>query len=334
MRRLAFLILSVLVSALFLWLAVRDVPLDQVVDSIRQANLLWVLAFLVLTGVGIGARAVRWRGLVDFKIPTVEAFYIVSITFLINQLPLRAGEVARSFLATRSKVPLFTAATSVVVERMLDTLMVVIMLLAAISRLPAVSDTITGTATVFGVAVVAAFVVLIFFSRYPAAAHQILALVTRFLPFLKRLPLERLLDNMLDGLKPLVNWRSAAHAIGWTLISWGVSILSAYFLVRALNVPDVSPNVDPILLSVTAVALASFSVAIQVTVAAIGPFELAVSEAGKAVGMAPILATSLGFLFHGANLIGYAIFGTIGLLAMGVSLSEITGQKRESPQGA
>src|SRR5262249_25472417 len=154
----------------FLWLAVRDVPMDQVIDSIRQANIWWVLASLAMIGVAIGTRAVRWRGLVDFKIPLRETFYIMGISFLLNQLPLRAGEVARSLLATRSKVPLVTAATSVVVERMLDTLLVVVMLLLAVSRLPSVPDVITKTATVFGVAAVVAFIVLIYFSRYPSVA--------------------------------------------------------------------------------------------------------------------------------------------------------------------
>src|SRR5690348_11899506 len=93
MRRLVFLIISVLVSALFLWLAVRDVPLDQVMNSIRQANLAWVFACLVAITAGIGTRAIRWRGLVDFKIPLLDSFYIVSVSFLLNQLPLRAGEV-------------------------------------------------------------------------------------------------------------------------------------------------------------------------------------------------------------------------------------------------
>jgi uncharacterized membrane protein YbhN (UPF0104 family) len=218
---------------------------------------------------------------------------------------------------------------------MLDTLLVVVLLLLAISRLPSVSETITRSTTLFGVAVVVAFTVLIFFSRYPAIGHKTLAVFERFLPFLKRLPLERLLDNALDGLKPLTHWRSAVHAIGWTLIAWATSIFTFYCLVRALNIPEIAPNIDVILLSVMGICLASFSIAIPVTVAAIGPFELAVSEAGKAVGMQPILATSLGFLFHGVNLIGYAIFGTIGLLALGVSLSEMTGgRKAESVESA
>lgn len=334
MRRFLFIIASVLVSALFLWLAVRDVPLDKVGESISQANLLWVLLALVSITVGNFTRAIRWRGLVDFKVPLIQSFHIMNITFLLNNLPLRAGEVARSLLATRSQVPVVTAATSIIVERMLDTLMVVVMLLAAVSSLPTVSPTITTTTTLFGVAVVVAFAVLIFFARYPVVGHKTLDLVERFLPFLKRLPLRKLLDNILDGLKPLTNLRSAVHAIGWTLISWAISLVTFICLEVAIGVPQAHPEINLLQMSVLGISLASFSIAIPVTVAAIGPFELAVSEAGRAVGMQPILATSLGFLFHGTNIIGYAIWGTVGLLALGVSLSDVMSarKKDEEPQ--
>lgn len=337
MRRMVFILLSVLISALFLWLALRDVPLNDVIASIRQADIGWILACLLTITLAIAARAIRWRGLVDFRIPLLQSFYIVSVSFLLNQLPLRAGEVARSLLATRSKVPLVTAATSVVVERMLDTLLVVIMLLAAISRLPSVAENVTRTTSIFGVAVVVAFIVLIFFARYPDIAHRLLGMVEGVVPFLKRFRLAKLLDNMLDGLKPLTHWRSAVHAVGWTLIAWGISLITFYCLIRSLNIPQIAPDVDVILLTVMGVTLASFSIAIPVTVASLGPFEIAVQEAGKAVSgsaTAPVWATSLGFLFHGVNLVGYVFWGVIGLLVLGVSLSEITSTRSTEGESA
>jgi hypothetical protein len=323
MRRTAFLVASVLVSALFLWLALRDVPLADVLASIRQANIFWIIAAVIFIGIGLWTRAVRWRGLLDFKIPQTEAFYIIGITFLVNLLPLRAGEVARSFLATRAGVPVMTAATSIVVERLIDTLLVVVSLSIAFSRLPSTPASATRAAALFGMAAVTAFVVLLFFARHPQIAHTILARVERLLPFLGRLPLRRLLDNVLDGLKPLTHWRSTAHAIGWTLISWAFSLAIFYALELALDIGDPAQRFTA---SVLGVGLASFSIAIPVSIGAIGPFEAAVRVAGEAVRLSPVLATSLGFLFHGATILGYAIFGTNGLLAMGVRLSEMIGK--------
>jgi hypothetical protein len=320
MRRTVFLVASVLVSALFLWLALRDVPLAEVVASIRQANIFWVIVALICLAIGMWTRAVRWRGLLDFKIPQTEAFYMICITFMVNLLPLRAGEVARSFLATRSGVPVMTAATSIVVERLIDTLLVVVSLSVVFSRLPSIPESATRAAALFGIAAVAAFVVLIFFARYPHIAHAILARVERLLPFLERLPLRRLLDNVLDGLKPLTHWRSAAHAIGWTLVSWSFSLAIFYALELALGIGDPAQRFTA---SVLGVGLASFSIAVPVSIGAIGPFEAAVRVSGEAVQLSPVLATSLGFLFHGVTILGYAMYGAYAMLTMGVRLSEM-----------
>jgi hypothetical protein len=339
MRRLLFVIASVLVSALFLWLALRGVDIQAILDRLRQANMAWVLVGFAFMSLGMLARGIRWRGLLDFKIPLSQAFHVLNIGFLLNLLPLRAGEFARMLLATRSKVPLMTAATSVVFERLIDTLLVVIALVVALTRLPNADPAITRPTTLFGIAVIIAFIVLIILARFPNIAHRVLKMLETLLPFLKRLPLEQMLDNVLVGLKPLTHLNSGLFAVGWTLISWTLSFLTLYSLERALNLDAVLlPNgqhVDLIMLDVLGLTLASFSVAIPVSVAGIGPFEAAMVVAGQAVGLSgspdlAALALSLGFLFHGINIAGYSFWGIVGLLATGVSLSDVM-QAREQP---
>jgi uncharacterized protein (TIRG00374 family) len=332
MRRTLFLIASVLVSAMFLWFALRNVPISDILVRIREANLFWIGVAFLLHALSQWTRAVRWSGLLDFKVPSMRAFHILNIGFLLNQLPLRAGEFARMVLVTRSKVPLVTAATSVILERMMDTLLVVIMLVVTVSRLPSVPPEVTTTVNFFGVAVVAAFAVLVFFARFPAVGHRVVGIVEQILPFLKRFNLTRLLDHVLDGLKPLTHWRSGLYAVGWSLISWGVSIATVYALVLSLNIT----GVDTLSLSILGLCLAALSIAVPVSVASIGIFESAVQIAGRAVGLSgtPALdatALSLGFLFHGINIFGYAIWGVIGLLVTGISLGDVmNAQKPDS----
>lgn len=323
MRKTIFLILSVLVSALFLWLALRDIPAQQILDNLRQANIGWVAIGMVTVALGLWTRAVRWRGLVNNKVTTMEAFHMLNITMILNQLPLRAGEVARSLLATRSGVPLMTAATSIIVERLLDTLLVVILLSIGLTQAPNAQPDAVRLAALFGVAAVAAFVVLIFFARYPALPHKILALVERYLPFTQRLGLENLLDHVLEGIQPLTHWRSAGHAILWTLISWGVSLITFCCLLTAIGLHD-----NLLLMATLSLTLASFSIAIPVSVAAVGPYEGAVRLAGDATGLTATTAglarvTAAGFLLHGVNIAVYALLGAIGMIAMGVSLGDV-----------
>jgi uncharacterized membrane protein YbhN (UPF0104 family) len=325
MRRAVFLILSAAVSLFFLWLALRDVPLADVLDSLRQARLTWVALSFVFIGLGLWARAVRWRGLLGNVIPQRRAVAIMGATFLLNQLPLRAGEVARSLLATRSGVSVVTAATSIALERILDTLLVVVFLFVALLRLPA-ADAVSGQsgidntlAIIIGGAALIIIIILIIMARFPQIiSYTVRTLEKAFKP-LKRLRLSDLVDQVLIGLQPLTHWRSGLHAVGWTLIAWFFSMLTFLSLQQALGID----NVDPLTSTLLTLSLASLSLILPVSIAAIGPFEAAVSVAGEAVGLSPVVSRALSFLYHGVTMLGYGLYGVISLMTLGVSLSEM-----------
>jgi len=326
MRRWIILAASLVVSGLFLWLALRDVPLTEVLNGIRQADPGWiVLSFIGVFG-ALGGRAVLWRGLLDKRLTLMQAFHILNITMILNQLPLRAGEVVRTLLTTRYGIPVVTAATSIVVERLLDVVVVVVMLAIGLTRLPDAPPGMAQVAVLFGAAAVIAFVVMVGFARYPQVADRLLIWFEARLPLLKRLNLQKRVDEVLDGLRPLTHARRAAHAILWEIISWSFSLVTFYCLERALG----NQNVDLGLMMMLGVSLASFSIAIPVSVAAIGPFEGAVRVAGNAVGMSAVASTTLGFLFHGMTVLSYAFWGVIGLIALGVSFGDVFTQPAEA----
>lgn len=327
MRRTAFIIASVLVSALFLWLTLRDINLAELATSISQANPFWLLASFLSTGLALYLRGVRWRGLLGFRISLRNAFYIFNITMLMNQLPFRIGEIARSLLATRFNVPFVTAATSIVVERLLDLLMVVLLIAIGLSRAPNAAPAVSNGATLFGILAVVGFIVLIAFARFPDVPRSILIWLERRISLLSRLQLRKRLDEVLDGLRPLTDLGHAVHAIGWTLVGWGASLLTFYCVERAFDVQ--TTGVDLWLLSALAIAMASLGIAIPVTVAGIGAFEGAVRLAGDTVGLDPSTSTALGFTLHGVTVLAYAVFGVISLVALGVSFSDLLSRSAE-----
>ena len=330
MRRWIILAASLVVSAGFLWLALRDVPLAEVLDGIRQADPVWIgLSFVGVFG-ALAGRAVLWRGLLDNRLSLMQSFHILNITMILNQLPLRAGEVVRTLLTTRYNIPVVTAATSIVVERLLDVVTVVVILAIGLTRLPDAPPAMGQAATFFGAAAVIAFVVMIVFARYPQVADRVLVWFESRLPVLKRLHLQKRVDEVLDGLRPLTHARRAIHAIVWEIISWSFSLATFYCLERALAIQ----NVDLGLMTLLGVSLASFSIAIPVSVAAIGPFEGAVRVAGNAVSMSAVAATTLGFLFHGITVLGYAFWGVIGLVALGVSFGDVFARPAETSPAA
>lgn len=316
-KRVAIIVGSLVMSAGFLWLALRDVPIAEVWASIQAANIWWVMAAVSVGVVGIYTRGIRWRGLVNNQVSLARAFYIVGIMSLLNILPMRLGEVARTVLAARERIPVITAATSIVVERLVDTLFVLLLLMVTVSQVESLPASVAQTAQLLGVLTVVGFAVLMTLARYPQTVRRLMHAITERVPLLSRLPLESLLDHALDGLTPLTDWRRFAHAFGWTVVSWVMSFLVFYFGQLALTT-DSPPTVAALSLP-----LAAFSVALPLTVAALGPFQGAVRIAGEAFGMAEVTATAMGFLVHGVTIAMYVITGIWGLMGLGVALADV-----------
>jgi len=132
MRRLLLVVGSIFVSAFFLWLVLRDQPLGEVLTRIRQADGGWLILSFLLAMLSLWLRGVRWQAMIDYQIPLRLVSYIIGVTFVLNLLPLRAGEVARSVMARRYGVPIVTAATSILLERLVDVLMVVVLLASSL----------------------------------------------------------------------------------------------------------------------------------------------------------------------------------------------------------
>lgn len=326
MRRTLFILASIIVSAVVLLLAVRDVPLAGIGERLANIDLFWLgMCGLMIVG-GLWARGVRWQRLIGGKLTLAQAFHSSNIMFMLNFLPLRLGEVARAVLASRYGVPFMTAATGVLVERLIDTLLCILVLSFALSRLPQAPGLATQAATLFGIAALVAFVVLLALARFPAAAERLLNGVEGVLPFLKRLPLRRILNDILMGLHPLTNLRGAAQVIAWTLIAWTFSFSGYYSVQRALGIE----GIDLVFNSFLSVALIAFSIAIPITVASIGPFQAAARVGGESLGLATDAALSIGILYHVLTFLLYSLMGIIGFIALGVSLGDVTQQSEKA----
>ncbi len=316
--------LSIVVSAVFLVLVLRGVPVSDVVESMRAADPSYVLLGFLFATLSAFTRGVRWWQLLSRRISLVQAMHLVNVMFLGNQLPMRLGEVARSVLAKRAGVPLVTSATSIVVERLIDTLLVVLLIAVTVSQLPTVPAEATQNAALLGLLALVGFSALLVLARLPKLAYRLLDRVLKLLPFLGRLPLKSMLGSLLDGLQPLTQLRTLAYSAFWTGIAWWLSLLSSYFLHLALGI-----EVNFALSVPLGIALAALSLALPVSVAALGPFEAAILFAGQLVGMSQLEAISLGFLLHGIMVISAVLWGAIGMLALGVSPAFVFSEREQ-----
>lgn len=327
-KRLPGILIGVIISAVALaYLLRRD--LSGVRDELAGAHYWAVIPCFALSIVGLWLRSLRWRVLLDYRLSPTHSFHILNVSYLINGvLPLRVGELVRAVLAARVDPPvrILTSLSTVLVERLLDVLAVLVLLGLVLILLP-VRLEIGVMGAALGVGSVVGVVALAVFAARPTWAHYLLEKGGRVVPLLRRSQMHNWLDHLLDGIKPLASARATLLLAGWTAVSWFFSVAAGYVLLYAIfDHPTWAA-------SMAMVALAAFVIAVPAVPGSLGPFEAAVAFGLAGAGLveeasdAPSVAFAL--LVHVVNLLTYVSMGLIGLWAEDVGLGEVTRAARQ-----
>ena len=179
---------------------------------------------LATTLVDIGARGARWQTLLA-PIAAVPYRRVLGYTYLgylaNNVLPARLGELVRSHaLGEGEGISRTTVLGTVVVERIVDTVMVVA--IAALSVLVLSVRGVITSAVLLGLAFVTLLVIALGLGM---AAHRLPG-ADRVAAFLERWPrIVELGRRLRDGLRVAGRPRTLAAAIALSAVAWGASTI-------------------------------------------------------------------------------------------------------------
>lgn len=241
-------VLGILVSLGLLYFAFRGVDLGEVARHLGRANLWWLaLAAAAATAV-FPLRAIRWGPLLRPVEHTRfrPRFAATNIGFMANNLlPARLGEFVRAYALGRvTGMPVSAAFGSLVVERLLDGIIVVGFLFAAMAA-PGFPDSAGGgdfaiAARIMLALLAAAAVVLIGMVLRPEAAIRVgRAVASRVLPESVRRPVVDALVALVHGLSVLRSPRLMFISLVWSVLLWLTGALSFWvgFLAFGIDVP-------------------------------------------------------------------------------------------------
>lgn len=239
-RRLRPLLLAgaLATSAIFLYVDVRGVDLDIFLRAIRKSDPAWlVAAFAALAG-AVAVRVVRWRYLFDAssrpRAPAATRALLVGELFN-SILPLRSGDVVRIVVLHRDTgASSAEAGATVVAERLLDSLVLLLIVFATVPFAPEV--TWLPTASALLAVVVAAFV---------AGVVVVRVYGERPLIFLLR-PLGRMLGfapervaqtagRLVRGARAFRDFRTGGLAFVLSIATWLAVAASIWMAMRALH---------------------------------------------------------------------------------------------------
>jgi uncharacterized protein (TIRG00374 family) len=284
-----------------------------------------VLVSVVLGIAGLYARALRWQWLFP---PGPRPPGIVPATMIgymaNNLLPLRAGEVVRIYTAARrvreaeplsSTQAFWLVAATVVIERVLDSLALVLILtvLVFLTPVPAPVEWAAGLLLAIDVIGVALLVTM---ARAPHLGRRLVARLTGRWTRLEQMALS-MFDTALRGLDGV---RTPAHALriaAWTPIVWLLPAAAAWAMLRAMHL-DL-----PFMAGWVVLAFVGIGISVPSAPGYLGVFHFAAKLALEIFGVASSTALAYALIYHASAVVPITLLGWLYLLREHVSLGDV-----------
>ncbi len=292
----------------------------DIIDTLRHVHVGYLLLGALGVVIFLVIRALRWRFMLDNSVPYLQVFHIQNIGYMLTQLlPFRLGDVARAILI--GNVPPVTIAqgiSTMVVERLLDMLFIVVLLPFTLSGIATLPEWMRSFALFSGFAAIGGIVVLVIAANQRERALRIAdSLMARLLPFLNRPAWVKRFDGLLIGLKSLTSLRDGLILLGLSVVVWLPVLFAYYFTMRAVGLEPTW------VMTGFVVCAAAFSVAVPSTPGQAGPYHFAVITALQLYGQPAAQSAGFAFLYHIMNIVVMVIFGIIGIVGTGVTFRHV-----------
>ncbi len=311
MNRTARTLIGIAISAVALYLAMPPrAEWGNVAAAFARVRYGFLVPISLLCAYSIVVRCQRWQLLLRpvGAVPFLPLFSATSIGFLCNMvLPLRVGEVVRPvLLARRTDVPVSSVLASVLLERLLDMLTILVFLGLVMCLVP-VSNTIRQSGIVFLAFAIIAVAIIV---ALPAHARE---------------RAEAALQSFISGLQGIGESAVLLRILAYSVYLWMViaSVFAIGFYACHLDVPAVSG------------ALALVTVVAGAVSAPSAPGFIGTFQAGCVVGLGLFGvnhadAIPYAFVVWGAQWLTQVVLGVVFLLRENVSFGDVRAAEEPS----
>jgi uncharacterized protein (TIRG00374 family) len=312
--RAARLVLGLALAAAFLVLAFRDIDWDQLAQVARGANPAVLLAALLIGSINLGIRALRWHVLLapGHPGPFPGTFWVVTVGYLGNNvLPMRAGDLGRSYLmGRRSGMGGSFALATTAAERVFDAIFLVVLGGLALQGHPALPPWLSRGMVLLAVAAIGALFGLLLL---PAVWGRVAAWAEtqpRMAGLVSRLR-QRWLDRFIEGLSSIRHLGRLAVFLILTCCIWSVDALTTVLVGAALGVQI------PLLAAFVILAALGVSSAVPLTPGQVGVYQWVASSVAVSYGIAREPALLLAVALQVLNYLLIVVWGVLGVIRLG-----------------
>jgi uncharacterized protein (TIRG00374 family) len=322
-------LLGVVISVALLWWTLRNESFEAIWNVLRASNVPLMLLAAATATLAFPLRAWRWRYILEptaGTIPYGPLWRATAIGMMVNNVsPARAGELARAFILSREtgRIKFAAALASLVVDRVFDTLVVLLLLLLVVS-MPGFPDgamvgswPIAKLLIVFSGIALVALVMLVLAALFP---HRVVGIWERVLGGFAPKLMQRgrgILISFGEGLGVLRDARRSAIVFFWALVMWLVNGTSFWIAFKAVGIEA------PFSAALVLQSLLAFAVAAPSAPGFFGPFEAASKVALSVYGVNETVAVSYALGYHLLGWIPITVIGFWYLGKMGLHLKEL-----------
>jgi len=314
---------SLLISVIFLFIALRGLHITDVWEGIKAANFIWLIPAIAIYFIAVWVRAFRWHLFLRpiKEVPIYEVFPIVTIGYMGNNIyPARAGEILRAIvLKHKFNVPVSGSLATIIIERIIDGVIMLGFIILNLSNITTLPGAIEFTKTIHMITLWGSIIFIsalsIFFlaAIFPEKTRNILFLmIGKTIPKNWQGNAQSISQKFIEGLRSLSSPMNVIKIFLVSIIIWLLETGFYWFIMRAF----------PFKVSFSTLMLMNgvlnlFTV-IPSTPGYIGTFDAPGIVMLTAFGVNPEISASYILLLHAAlwlpvTFVGGLFFGKAGL---------------------
>ncbi len=312
-----------LFGILLMYLAFRNIDIKNIAAIYRETNPWYLIPLAFLLIFEIFLRGVRWKLLLDpvKKVKVMDTFKLEAIGLAFNNiLPLRLGEIIRGVLcARRFEISMITVFSTIIVERVMDTITLFVLVMVAIKLDGYIGATDLNSYFWFILIILGIGLLSLIFIEKILLHHKLTGI------FLKFPRLADILKNIAHGAKVFQKFKSTMAVIFCGLAQWSVNISMFYIVAKVFNINEI--------INIFKAVKLIFTTAVAVSVPGMpgyfGNLEYSLTKVMSLWGISEAVGFAYATYLHLSMYIVVTVVGVLFIYQMGYSIGDLYKQSKK-----
>ena len=344
-------IVGVLVGVILLVFFASTAGIHEMLMALKSANYAYVLIGIAAYFVSLWLRTIRWRILLinTKQIKVRRLLPVVIVGYMVNNvLPFRIGELVRSyFLSRRESVSTATGLSTILLERLMDSLALLLLIGATSFFVPlstplkkfSLSTNIDSTVllAIFTLPFIFIFLGLVVVALNRKIASRFVHFIAQFLTESLKASLIQVTEKLLDGLKSLTDREQITKSLLISIPIWIAESTLFYFIAFSLNIDEGFDGLVALFTaSILVTGITNIVSSIPAAPGGLGIFELVARETLVYMPHGSISrpeAAAFAAVTHTCLLLPPILLGQIFLWFNGMSVISLSRNSRPSSKG-